>query len=310
MQNILVNVPKAENQGHVWVLLLLLVVFVGLGLFVFGVFLATGYLLISLGFDFDLLTKTLSNPTAYPEARTSYLIVQGLSSVGAFIVASALFIKLNLRHTLKAFFPGVSFKSLGLTVVITFSFMVVNTLFIEWNQGWEFPAFLAGFEDWAIMQEEKLAGLTEYLTTFDSFGQFLVAFVVVAALPGIGEELLFRGLIQNLFHKVLPSPHLAIWLTAFLFAAFHMQFFGLVPRMFLGALFGYLYFYSGNLSLAMIGHFLNNGISLTMLYAYNQGAIETNPADTDAVPSWPVLLLFLVVFVLSFITFRKQWSDG
>jgi hypothetical protein len=195
-----------------------------------------------------------------------------------------------------------------LTLLITFCFMVVNTAVIEWNQSWVFPEFLSGLEDWARTQEDRLAELTQYFTRFDSFGQYLLGILVIAILPGIGEELLFRGLIQNLLRKGLGNPHLAIWIAAFLFSALHTQFFGLVPRMLLGALFGYLYYYSGRLTLAMLGHFLNNAISLTMAFAFHEGLMGVNPTETERVPQWPVLLVFMILGTVLFVYFQKYYA--
>lgn len=310
MQNILTELPD-DNRRTAWLFLLIITAYVIVGLFFFSIIMAAGVLMLMIGFDIDVLMGIQSNPVAHPEARTPLLVVQGISTLGAFILAPVAFIRLNLKKRIATFFPSISLQVLGMTFVIVFCFMIVNTVFISWNQGWVFPDFMSGFENWAQGQEQKLAELTEYLTAFDSFGQFALALLVIAVLPGIGEELLFRGIIQNLFHKTLGNPHLAIWISAFIFGAIHIQFYGMVPRMLLGALFGYLYLYSGNLSIAMFAHFVNNALAVIMVYAYRQGSIEIDPSDASAVPDWYVIAVFAIIGGAGLYWFiKKHRADG
>jgi hypothetical protein len=78
--------------------------------------------------------------------------------------------------------------------------------------------------------------------------------------------------------------HLAVWLTAFLFSAIHFQFFGLVPRMVLGALFGYYFYWTGNIWLSVFGHSLNNGLTLVGLYLYKQNLSPIDVEDPEQIP--------------------------
>jgi len=291
-------------------LLLILTGYELVGLFFFSLFVGAGILLIFLDFNLEALQSFQSDPSSHSGGRTALLLVQGASTLGAFILAPWAFIRFNLGKRLRSFFNLTSINGFLLVLMITFSFMIVNSVVIEWNQHWDFPGFMSGFEDWARAQEDRLAELTTFLTQFDSPAQFALALLVIALLPGIGEELLFRGLVQNLFHKTTGNAHLAIWISAFIFGAIHMQFYGLVPRMLLGALFGYLYWYSGRLILAMFAHFVNNAISLILAYAYHQGAFETNPNSTESVPQWPIIVTFLVVGVFLFVLFKKYYSKN
>jgi len=181
--------------------------------------------------------------------------------------------------------------------------MVVNSAIGEWNMNLDFGS--SDFAEWAKMSEEQLKVLTEHLTNFTSTTHFVLAIVVVAIIPAIGEELLFRGLIQNMFSKAFGNHHVAIWVTGFIFAAIHMQFFGVMPRMFLGVLFGYLYHWSGNLSIAMIGHLANNGLALIALYLAQKDVVEVSPEQMEQSAPWPAVLLF---DVLSFVLIRMFYK--
>lgn len=193
-----------------------------------------------------------------------------------------------------------------IAVVGTVSFMLVNAYFIEWNEGIHFPEFMAGFEKWARDLEQQLAEATEKFTTFNNFGEFALGFIAIAILPGIGEELLFRGVLQNSLHRWSKNKHIAIWISAFIFGAIHMQFFGLVPRMMLGAVFGYLYVWSGNIWYPMIAHATNNGLAVTLAYYAQLYESDLNIDDTESLP-WYGQLAATVFFIGLMLIFRNYY---
>ena len=130
----------------------------------------------------------------------------------------------------------------------------------------EFPEFMKGFGEWARGMEDRMIELTKLLSSYDSFGEMLIALVIIGIFPAVGEELVFRGLLQNKLQTATRNAHLAIWISAIIFGAFHMQFFGVVPRILLGALFGYIYLYSGNIWYPILAHFVNNGLAVIIMY--------------------------------------------
>lgn len=91
---------------------------------------------------------------------------------------------------------------------------------------------------------------------------------------------------------------MAIWIAAIFFSAIHLQFYGFFPRLLLGALFGYIYYWSGNLWYPIFAHFVNNGFTLVMLYLYQQKATDIDLEATDAVPWSGALIAFAVGAVL------------
>ena len=236
------------------------------------------------------------------------LLAQGVLSVFMFVGVSILFIAVALRLPPKDFFPKISWSMIGLTTLIAISFMVVNSAIGEWNMNLDFPD--SNFEDWAKQSEEKLKVLTEHVVNFTSPLHFFLAMVVIGIIPAIGEELLFRGLIQNLLIKAFSNAHIGIWVSGFGFAAIHMQFYGLAPRMLLGVVFGYLYYWSGNLSVAMVAHFINNGLALLLLYLGSLGTIEVTPEQMESAAPWPVVLAFGLVCVISLRIFHRKYSKA
>ncbi len=262
------------------------------------------------------MSLAMTNPEAYPEMRMSILLVQGVSALSAFIIAPVIYHYSLVGGSPLAFIPkrATSILPVLMVVFITISFMAVNSIFIELNANVEFPAFLEGFEAWAQQMEKRMELLTKYLTKIDSAGYFIVAFIVVAIIPAIGEEWLFRGYLQPLLTKMTGNIHVGVWLAAIIFSAFHVQFFGFLPRLLLGALFGYLFVWSGSLLYAIIGHFINNGLSIIFLYLDQQGMLGFDAESTEALP-WVAIIPMGIVFVFLLYTFydyfkRNNFDSG
>ena len=167
---------------------------------------------------------------------------------------------------------------------------------VEWNSTIELPTWMGAFGEWAKNSEENAGELIKFLTSDLSPLAFIFTFIVVAVLPGIGEELVFRGLIQTEFQRAIKNHHVAIWLSAMIFSAIHLQFFGFLPRMILGAFFGYLYYWSGNLLIPMIGHFLNNGIQMVAIYLYQNGIISMNLESPESAPL-PLVAIAMIISI-------------
>lgn len=314
MQNILKNTTGGEAPGAPWILLLILSGYILAALFLFT-FLAQFLVLILFGFDLTQMVTLLSNPYGSGAVKMPLMIIQGVTSLGAFIIAPLVFLRFNLKASIGSFFtlPSTPLRPLFMTLVILICFMVADSIVIEWNQNLKMPEFMRWFEIWAQSKEAQLEELTEYLTSFSNIYEYIIGLLVIAVIPAIGEELLFRGLIQNLFSKALKNPHLAIWVSAILFGVFHMQFYGVIPRILLGALFGYLYYWSGHLSLAMFGHFLNNGLTLTMLYFSQLHLTDFDPTSTESSPPLYAIILFFVAGAALLYLFKNYFlhtEDG
>jgi hypothetical protein len=132
---------------------------------------------------------------------------------------------------------------------------------------------------------------------------------MIAILPALGEELLFRGLIQHLISRWFRNSHVAIFGTAFLFSFIHFQFFGFVPRFLLGLYFGYLLFWSGSLWLPIVAHLINNGLAVFYYhYAGNSEAFTTidNIGISDSSHYMLYVSIFLTTVILAIIYMREK----
>lgn len=307
--NKLEQANRLSGRWHPLVSIIYILLFTLIGFLVVGPLL--GSVLALPFFEGGLLEiqQALGRPLDHPEIKTPLFIIQGFATLLGFVAIPIFYLKVLLKKDLGALSSNAlpTLFDLLIIPVIVLVFMVVNAWFIEWNENIVFPEFMGSFGDWARQREDYLGEVTEFLTQFNANGQLVVALIVVAVLPGIGEELVFRGFIQRHFFEASGNIHLGIWASAILFSAFHIQFFGFVPRMLLGALFGYLYFWSGNLWAPILAHIFNNGFSLIMIYLHQNDVVEFDIEDTQSVSVWQVLVFSLITGVLLYF-FRKHYQ--
>lgn len=252
------------------------------------------------------LAISLVNPSE-PELRLPLLIMQGVATAIGMILVPLAYLKIKERLALRHFTEiPLNWSQYIIASVVVITFMGVNSIFIEWNMNISFPDFLSWFEEWARATEDRAAALTSFITGFTSPGVFVVALVVIAVLPAIGEELVFRGILQNEFHKGFGNIHIAIWVSAIIFSAIHMQFFGFIPRLLLGALFGYLYYWSGNLIIPIIAHFVNNGLTVLVIYLNNIGSIEMDLQNPEPTPLYAAAIFAIITGLLLFTFYRQS----
>jgi membrane protease YdiL (CAAX protease family) len=253
--------------------------------------------------DMMSMIQDMQNPMQFPEAKMLLFVMQGAGACLGLILIPYFIRKWSQTEEKILAQPFYAFP-FALVIVIVFAFMGFNSIFIEWNQNFTFPEALKGIEESLRSMEAQLTELTKYLTTFDSTAQVVTAFIVVAILPAIGEELVFRGILQKELFRGTNNIHVSIWISAAIFSAIHMQFFGFVPRMFLGVLFGYLYHWSGNLTLSMLAHFVNNGFMVIALYLHQQKLIDVDIESTESVP-WQAVIFSAIFTTILLYSFRK-----
>ncbi|WP_338868311.1 CPBP family intramembrane glutamic endopeptidase [Spirosoma sp. SC4-14] len=269
--------------------LIMLVGFILLG-GVFSTFLLFGLLMIVKGMGpaaaQAYLAELASNPASAPTGWYELMALQAVNHLGTFLIPSLVYWYTIERRTWDQFSvrPVSAVAGLSLVVLIVIAFMPFDGLIIEWNQGVHLPSTLAPLEEWIRDKEKELEGVTKYLTTFSSAGQLLIAMLVIAVIPAIGEETLFRGILQRNLTYWSNNVHVGIWVAAALFSAIHVQFLGFFPRMLLGALFGYLYVWSGSLWVPILAHLVNNGFTVLMVYLYQQKVVTMDIESTEAVP--------------------------
>ncbi len=177
----------------------------------------------------------------------------------------------------------------------------------EWNNKLTLPECFAGIEQWMQQQETKNTALTERFLSTSSWIGLLANLFVMAILPAFSEELFFRGLLQKTFTQRF-GIHVGIWLSAILFSAVHLQFYGFFPRMFLGAMFGYFVYWSGSIFPAIAAHFINNAIVVLIAF-FSENNTETL-SQFGANKQWFVALAsFVICSLLLWIFYRNRYQS-
>ncbi len=160
---------------------------------------------------------------------------------------------------------------------LLFSFPLAQML-LSWNARFPLP-------DWAMQAENSTSALLQQLLQMDQVSELAFNFLLIAIAPALGEELLFRGLLQSYLQRILGKAWLAIWITAIVFSFFHFQLAGFLPRMLLGACLGYLFFWTANLWIPIAAHLVINGMQVILPWFYPE-MIELAASENTSPPHW------------------------
>ena len=182
------------------------------------------------------------------------------------------------------------------------------------NQQMSLPAFLEPLEQWMKTAEANAAHLTEQFLSVTTFDGLIINILLMALLPAVAEELTFRGVLQNLFEvkdetlkKKGNRVHIAIWCSAILFSAIHMQFYGFLPRMLMGALFGYALVWTGSLWIPILMHFTNNAMAVILYFLAIRSGWDMDKVDTIGTNDTLWLgVVSLVLTIIGIYAFRRS----
>ncbi len=231
----------------------------------------------------------------------------GLFVIPPFIIAYLFHYKISeYLHLNKTF----EFTSLFLVVVLMLFASPFINFIGEINSHMRLPEWMSGIEEWMKNSEDKAAELTDAFLKVNTLGGLLFNLFMIAVLPAIGEELLFRGVIQRIFTKMTKSHNWGIWISAILFSALHLQFYGFIPRMLLGVLFGYLLVWSGSLWLPIAAHFVNNGLATVAMYFIDKGIIKPEIENIGSTSGSYYIAIISLLFVCVFLWLIKTQNKG
>ncbi|MBN3520632.1 CPBP family intramembrane metalloprotease [Algoriphagus lutimaris] len=293
-------------QRKNWLLSLIVIVLVAIGVLVLlqGIALALVPALFNIPVE-DLL-GLINGEFDVPNGRMAMLFVQGIGSGIGFWVAAWVIIRFIDKADLHWEVQNSRFQWNALLIVlaITVGGMFFNSLLVYLNSNLALPESMSELEAWMKSTEEQLMELTKFLTDFQTIPELVMGILVIGVLAGIGEEMFFRGLVQAKMHRYLKSGHWGVWMTAIIFSAIHLQFYGFLPRVFLGAIFGYLYLFTGSLLYPILAHIFNNSFTVIMVYLSNQGMIDFDLESTDDV-SYSAAFLGLLVLVVGIYYLKK-----
>ena len=195
-----------------------------------------------------------------------------------------------------------------LTVAIMcFAFPLINALALL-NESLHLPSFLSGLEEWIRLKESQAMEITVAFLKVDNWSGLLLNILIIGVIPALGEELLFRGVIQKELFSIYGKIHMSIWITAFLFSAMHLQFLGFIPRFLIGGLLGYLFYWSGSIWLPILAHFVNNAGAVILSYFINQQSISKEVEHLGAEDGQLSMLVIALLGLLMLLYLLKTIS--
>lgn len=247
-------------------------------------------------FGGDVMQIGFKGFTELTEDELNFISVsQVFSAIGTFVVPALL---LNRIEKNKEPYFNLSFPTNAKLYAVIFLLMLALYPFFELtillNEKMHLPDFMKGVEQWMREKEDETNALTHAFLTRQSFSGLFINIFMIGMLAAVGEELLFRGCLQKILIKWLGNPHIAIWLTAAIFSAIHLQFYGFLPRMLIGALCGYLYFFGRSIWLPIFAHFINN-TSAVLVSFYLTRSGKSLDSFTFQLNEWPWAIVSLLV---------------
>lgn len=230
--------------------------------------------------DINTLSGIISNPQSTGDINF-LKFYQLINQIGVFIIPviiySILFSKSFIGYLTLDKSPRL--LSLLISGLVIYTLLPFDQYLLDFNQNINFPKMLSGLEQWMKDYESQAETLTEAFLKTNSVWVLMVNLFIVAVVPAIGEEWLFRGVVLKLFKQITGNYHWAVLISAFLFAALHLQFMSFLPRFVLGILLGYLFVITRNLWVPIFAHFINNASSIIIYYLHFNGKINISVED-------------------------------
>jgi hypothetical protein len=239
-------------------------------------------------------------------------IGQGISSALMFIAPPMIYYAITRTQPMRqlGFRKPIKGWMLIIGMALMFVSLPITNLLTEWNEKMNLGATLETLENLIKQMEDMAADLTKRMLEVDTVWGLLFNLLVIALIPAIGEELTFRGVIQQSLTRRC-NVHVAVFLSAFIFSFIHFQFYGFLPRMFLGLILGYMFYYSGSIWTSILMHFINNGTAVVVSYLDYKGLANIDCEHFGSTSNIAIMIVSLVLTVgLIWLVSKNQYKYG
>ncbi len=292
---------RQSSTGFQLFLLLFLIVFLTL----ISLLVIAGVTTLVFGLPMDRLNQL--SPDNLDLVRT----VQVISQIGVFVLPPLFLALLVSEYADDYLGLSVPPKSLFLLGggLLMFTMLPFIHFLADWNADLHLPDFMSGIEQWMREKEQQAEVMSlQFLEVSSIRGLFFNLFMI-GMMPAIGEELLFRSVVQPLAGKLFRNIHIGILVSAILFSGMHMQFFGFFPRLLLGLLLGYFFMWSGSIWVPMLLHLLNNSTAVVVYFLAHNQYIQVDPERFGSSENllWVIMSLLISGLIL-FYVFRN-WKQ-
>ena len=294
-------IDAGPTRQFIWLLILCLTGFS------IASFLSIAISSLMFGFTLPEIASFPSNPNQ-AGALTVLRLSQFLSACGLFLFPPvALCYLRNIPLSIGLFTKQKpQFALFILAMVLMWIQLPLINLLATFNDALVFPESLKPLGEWMRIQEEQAAKLTEAFLSMPNPADLVISLFIMALIPALGEELLFRSTLQPLITKWTNKPIIAIGITAFVFSFIHFQFFGFLPRFFMGAFLGYLFYWSGSVWYSVAAHFANNGLAVCVYYLKQHDLINFSTDDLGSGPNATFqVLISLCIIPVGLLLFKN-----
>ncbi len=251
---------------------------------------------------FNIPIKELVFSAAFldnPNALKYLVVIQSLSLfwIPSFVIAwlysrPGQFFNLSYR---------VNYQSIILIIALIIVSQGVVNILAYWNYNFHLTGNLHDLELKLREMEKTAQVLTNKMLSDTSFSGLVLNIIVVALIPAIGEELFFRGVLQSHLHETIRNKHIAIFIAAFIFAFAHNEFFTFLPRIFLGLILGYIFYWFKNIWAPILAHFTNNFLGvLIYFFSLRQGKSLEELSQVTKPQIWIVLLSLVLLIPIMY----------
>lgn len=234
-----------------------------------------------------LLMPRFSNP------ERALRIMYVLQAIFVFVVPALLaaLTATRLPARLLCIERGPRLMPVLLTLIVLMVSIPAMNYIIHWNQHISLPESMHGLEESIRRLETQAEDSVTMMMGGTSVGSLIMAILIIGITAGFSEELFFRGALQRIIANTNLGAHAAVWISAFVFSALHLQFFGFVPRLLLGSFFGYLLLWSGSLWLPIIAHIFNNTLATTVNWIHSRNESAADVLNTTGTESGDMMIV-------------------
>lgn len=247
----------------------------------------------------------LENAITKPENANIAILFQFLSTFLFMAVPSFVFARIINKHPFKyiGFNSAISGKQVFIIVGIVLVCIMLSGALSKLN---EIIPISKNLQKYFQSKEEEYDKVVIGMAQMKTVTQYIVSLIIIALMPAIFEEMLFRGALQPIMISLTKNVLAGIVITSILFSALHGSYYGFLPRLALGMIIGYIYYLSKNLWLSTITHFLYNAFGVTQMYVLSkEGLLNSTSVSDDSFPLYYGLIAAVALYGL-FIFFKKE----
>jgi membrane protease YdiL (CAAX protease family) len=257
---------------------------------------------------FNTMNEVIRNPTDYPKEILALKLNQVFISIGIFVVPAFLFSK-SINEDATDFLK-IKSNTKVIYFVIMVLIMILSIPLSAWladlNKHIHLPNSLKFIEDFLKGNDAENKMLTEAFVFSKNLQELFFNIFIVAIIPAICEEIFFRACLQNYLLRTFHKLHVSVFVTAIIFSAIHADFSGFLPRFMFGLVLGYAFFYSQNVWVPVLGHFMNNCLSLVFFYAEKRNPNVEFFKEDYQFPIYLTALAFIALVGLFYLMFKKS----